>query len=207
MAGKSLKELGVEHEIVPRHISVKESVFPFAKFPGVDTLLGPEMKSTGEVMGIDFDFGKAFAKAQLAANVRLPLAGKVFVSVKDADKKAILAPARLLVEAGFQVVATHGTASFLNDHGVAAEPINKVKEGRPHCVDAIKSHEIAMVFNTTFGAESIVDSFSIRRTALMNNVAYFTTVAGMCAAVDGILAMQRETLDVTPLQEYHPANG
>ena len=207
MAGKTLRELGITEEIVPKHISVKESVFPFVKFPGVDTLLGPEMKSTGEVMGIDREFGKAFAKAQLAANVRLPLAGKVFISIKDADKRSILEPARKLVDAGFEVVATRGTASFLNDHGVPAEAVNKVKEGRPHCVDAIKSNEIAMVFNTTFGAESIMDSFSIRRTTLMNNVAYFTTVAGMSAAVDGILAMKRESLDVTPLQEYHPTNG
>jgi carbamoyl-phosphate synthase large subunit len=207
MAGKSLRELGITEEILPKHMSVKESVFPFAKFPGVDTLLGPEMKSTGEVMGIDVDFGRAFAKAQLAAGVRLPLSGKVFVSVKDADKQAILATARKLVEAGFEVVATRGTAAFLNEHGVVAAAVNKVKEGRPHCVDAIKSNLIAMVFNTTFGAESIIDSFSIRRTALMNNVAYFTTVAGMSAAVDGILAMQRETLDVIPLQEYHPTHG
>jgi carbamoyl-phosphate synthase large subunit len=207
MAGKSLRELGITAEVVPRHISVKESVFPFVKFPGVDTLLGPEMKSTGEVMGIDWEFGKAFAKAQLAANVRLPLAGKVFISIKDADKQAILEPARQLVAAGFGVVATRGTAAFLAAHGVPAEPINKVKEGRPHIVDAIKSNAIAMVFNTTFGTDSILDSFSIRRTTLMNNLAYYTTVAGMCAAVDGILAMQRESLDVTPLQEYHPQNG
>jgi carbamoyl-phosphate synthase large subunit len=207
MAGKSLRDLGITAEIVPRHISVKESVFPFVKFPGVDTLLGPEMKSTGEVMGIDWEFGKAFAKAQLAANVRLPLTGKVFISIKDADKQALLAPARQLVAAGFGVVATHGTAAFLAAHGVSAEPVNKVKEGRPHIVDAIKNNEIAMVFNTTFGTDSILDSFSIRRTTLMNNLAYYTTVAGMCAAVDGILAMQRESLDVTPLQEYHPKNG
>ncbi|MCM2263566.1 MAG: carbamoyl-phosphate synthase large subunit [Desulfuromonadales bacterium] len=207
MAGKSLKELGITGEIVPRHISVKESVFPFVKFPGVDTLLGPEMKSTGEVMGIDWEFGKAFAKAQLAAGVRLPMSGKVFISIKDADKQALIEPARMLAAAGFTIVATRGTANFFRDHGVPTLPINKVKEGRPHIVDAIKSNEIAMVFNTTFGAESIVDSFSIRRTTLMNNVAYYTTVAGMCAAVDGILAMQRETLDVTPLQEYHPSHG
>jgi carbamoyl-phosphate synthase large subunit len=204
MSGRTLAELGIAGEIIPKHISVKESVFPFAKFPGVDTLLGPEMKSTGEVMGIDFDFGHAFAKAQLAANVKMPLEGKVFISVKDADKKFIIEPARKLVEAGFEIVATHGTASFLTEKGVPAKPINKVKEGRPHCVDAIKSHEIAMVFNTTFGAQSVADSYSIRRSALMNNVAYFTTVAGMRAAVDGILAMRRETLDVTPLQEYYP---
>ena len=207
MAGRSLREQGVTAEIVPAHISVKESVFPFVKFPGVDTLLGPEMKSTGEVMGIDREFGKAFAKAQLGANVRLPIGGKVFISVKDSDKAAVLTPARQLVEAGFTLVATRGTASFFGSHGVPAQPINKVKEGRPHIVDAIKSDEIAMVFNTTFGADSIEDSFSIRRTTLMSNVAYYTTVAGMCAAVDGIVAMQRESLDVTPLQEYHPKNG
>ncbi len=207
MAGKSLLELGVTEEIVPSHISVKESVFPFVKFPGVDTLLGPEMKSTGEVMGIDVEFGKAFAKAQLAAGVRLPRSGRVFISVKDADKQALIDPARKLVAAGFEIVSTRGTSAFFRDHGVATTPINKVKEGRPHIVDAIKNSEIAMVFNTTFGAESIQDSFSIRRTTLMNNIAYFTTVAGMCAAVDGILAMQRETLDVTPLQEYHPSVG
>jgi carbamoyl-phosphate synthase large subunit len=204
MSGRTLAELGVAGEIIPKHISVKESVFPFVKFPGVDTLLGPEMKSTGEVMGIDFDFGHAFAKAQLGANVKMPLSGTVFISVKDSDKKYIVEPARKLVEAGFEIVATHGTASFLTEKGVPTKPINKVKEGRPHCVDAIKSHEIAMVFNTTFGAQSVADSYSIRRSALMNNVAYFTTVAGMKAAVDGIQAMRRETLDVTPLQEYYP---
>jgi carbamoyl-phosphate synthase large subunit len=204
MGGKSLRELGVSGYIVPKHVAVKESVFPFVKFPGVDTLLGPEMKSTGEVMGIDFDFGKAFAKAQLGAGVKLPLSGKVFFSVKDSDKKFIVEPAKRLTDAGFEIVATGGTASFLAEKGIAVNQINKVKEGRPHCVDAIKSHEIAMVFNTTFGAESVADSYSIRRSTLMNNVAYYTTVAGMNAAVDGILAMRRERLDVTPLQEYYP---
>ncbi|MFA7534504.1 MAG: carbamoyl-phosphate synthase large subunit [Desulfuromonadales bacterium] len=204
MAGKTLKELGVIDEIVPRHIAVKESVFPFVKFPGVDTLLGPEMKSTGEVMGIDFEFGKAFAKAQLGAGVKLPRSGKVFISVKDADKKYILEPARKLVEAGFELVATRGTAVFLKEKGIAVKAINKVKEGRPHCVDALKSNEIAMVFNTTFGAQSVADSYSIRRSALVYNVAYYTTVAGMIAAVDGILAMRRENLDVRALQEYYP---
>jgi carbamoyl-phosphate synthase large subunit len=207
MAGKSLEELGVTTEIVPRHISVKESVFPFIKFPGVDTLLGPEMKSTGEVMGIDYDFGKAFAKAQLGANVTLPLSGKVFVSVKDADKEAILAPVAKLIEAGFEIVSTHGTAAYLRANGIIATPVNKVKEGRPHCVDMIKSDEIALVFNTTFGAQSITDSFSIRRSALVYNIAYFTTIAGMEAVVGGICALQREALDVTPLQEYHTQSG
>jgi len=203
MAGKTLKELGITDEIVPEHISVKESVFPFIKFPGVDTLLGPEMKSTGEVMGIDREFGKAFAKAQLGANVKLPTSGKVFVSVRDSDKKAIIVPVRKLVDAGFLIVSTKGTAAYLRAHGITAQPINKVKEGRPHCVDMIKSNEISLVFNTTFGAQSIIDSFSIRRTALVYNIAYFTTIAGVEAVVDGILALQRENLDVTPLQEYY----
>ncbi len=203
MAGKSLAELGVTGDIVPPYIAVKEAVFPFVKFPGVDTLLGPEMKSTGEVMGIDYNFGKAFAKAQLGAGVKLPRSGKIFISIKDADKTHIVEPTRKLVNVGFSVVATSGTAAFLNEHGIAAEPINKVKEGRPHCVDAIKSREICMVFNTTLGAQSVSDSYSIRRSALMQEVAYFTTVAGIKAVTDGILAMLRENLDVKPLQEYY----
>ena len=207
MAGKTLAELGIDQEIIPRHISIKESVFPFTKFPGVDSLLGPEMKSTGEVMGIDYEFGKAFAKAQLGANVRLPTSGQVFVSVKEEDKQAVVEPVRKLRDAGFDIVATSGTASFLRAYGIQAIPINKVKEGRPHCVDAIKNNQISLVFNTTFGVQSILDSFSIRRSALMQNIAYFTTVAGIQAAADGILALQRESLDVTPLQEYYPENG
>ena len=207
MAGKSLRELGIDSEIVPTQISIKESVFPFTKFPGVDSLLGPEMKSTGEVMGIDFEFGKAFAKAQLGANVRLPISGQVFVSIREDDKSAVVEPVRKLRDAGFEIIATKGTAAYLHAYGIHATPINKVKEGRPHCVDAIKNNQISLVFNTTFGAQSIIDSFSIRRSALMHNVAYFTTVAGMQAAADGILAMKRETLDVTPLQEYYPQHG
>ncbi len=204
MAGSTLEELGISGDLTPEHVAVKESVFPFVKFPGVDTLLGPEMKSTGEVMGLDVEFGKAFAKAQIAAGVKLPLSGRVFISVKEADKSEIVEASRKLAEAGFDIVATRGTAAFLADKGVPVKRINKVAEGRPHCVDAIKSHEIDMVFNTTFGAQSVADSFSIRRSALIYNVAYYTTVAGMNAAVDGILAMRRETLDVKPLQEYYP---
>ncbi|RME41434.1 MAG: carbamoyl-phosphate synthase large subunit, partial [Deltaproteobacteria bacterium] len=203
MAGKTLDDLQIEGDLVPKYISVKEAVFPFVKFPGVDTLLGPEMKSTGEVMGIDFDFGKAFAKAQLGAGVNLPDKGRIFVSVKDADKHLIEEPVRRMIEAGFSVVATRGTAQFLREKGLQVDVVNKVKEGRPHCVDAIKSHEIDMVFNTTFGAQSVADSYSIRRTALMYGIAYFTTVAGIRAAVDGILAMRQESLDVLPLQEYY----
>ncbi|MDT8420739.1 MAG: carbamoyl-phosphate synthase large subunit [Desulfuromonadales bacterium] len=203
MAGQSLQELGVEGDIVPQHVSVKEAVFPFVKFPGVDTLLGPEMKSTGEVMGIDREFGKAFAKAQLGAGVKLPLSGNIFVSVKDSDKRLIVEPVRRLAEAGFKIIATRGTADFLNKNGVLTTPVNKVQEGRPHIVDAIKSREIAMVFNTTLGAQSVADSYSIRRSTLMQEVAYYTTVAGIHAVTDGILAMKRENLDVKPLQEYY----
>ncbi len=203
MAGQSLTELGVSGDIIPKHISVKEAVFPFVKFPGVDTLLGPEMKSTGEVMGIDYDFGKAFAKAQLGAGVKLPTSGKIFVSIKDSDKEHVLPAIQKLVYAGFTVMATAGTAKFLNENEIPAEYVNKVKEGRPHCVDAIKSREICMVFNTTLGAQSVADSFSIRRSALMQEIAYYTTVAGIKAVTDGILAMLRENLDVTPLQEYY----
>jgi len=203
MAGISLAQQGVTSDIIPRHISVKEAVFPFVKFPGVDTLLGPEMKSTGEVMGIDYDFGAAFAKAQFGAGVRLPLAGKVFVSVKDSDKKHILEPVRKVMELGFSVVATRGTADYLSSKGISVEVVNKVKEGRPHIVDEIKSNRIQMVFNTTFGADAVADSYSIRRNTLMHNIAYFTTVAGIKAAVDGICAMKRESLDVVALQEYH----
>ncbi|OQY20633.1 MAG: carbamoyl phosphate synthase large subunit [Desulfobacteraceae bacterium 4572_35.1] len=203
MAGKSLKELGIEGDIVPDHVAVKESVFPFAKFPGVDTLLGPEMKSTGEVMGLDRDFGKAFAKAQLGAGVNLPLSGKVFFSVKDSDKENAVQVASKLIKFGFSVIATSGTAKVLEQHGIEVQRVNKVKEGRPHCVDAIKNGDIAIVFNTTFGSQSIADSFSIRRSALMYSIAYFTTLAGMDAVIDGIAAMQRESLDVVALQEYN----
>jgi len=206
MAGESLKSMNVSGDIIPEYMSVKEAVFPFVKFPGVDTLLGPEMKSTGEVMGLDADFGIAYAKAQLAAGVKLPKEGKIFVSVKDSDKPEIIEPISKLAAAGFIIVATGGTAEYLKDNGIAIERINKVKEGRPHCVDAIKSREICLVFNTTQGAQSITDSYSIRRSVIMNDIAYFTTVSGIKAGTDGILAMLRETLDVKPLQEYYPAS-
>jgi carbamoyl-phosphate synthase large subunit len=203
MTGRTLRELGIVEELIPKYMAVKEAIFPFIKLPGVDTLLGPEMKSTGEVMGIDRDFGKAFAKAQLGVGVRLPREGTVFISVKDEDKPLVLPSARRLLEMGFRIVATRGTAAFLEKHEVAAATVLRVSEGRPHCVDVIKNGEIAMVFNTTFGARSVQDSFSIRRTALIYNVAYFTTVAGMIAAVEGISALRKESLDVKPLQEYY----
>ncbi len=202
MAGKTLREMGIVSEIEPRHMAVKESVFPFVKFPGVDTILGPEMRSTGEVMGIDDNFAIAFAKAQLGAGVKLPLSGKVFISLRDCDKKHIVGTAKKLYDTGFELVATRGTATYLQEKGIPVQVVNKVLEGRPHVVDAIKNNEICMVINTTQGAQAVADSFSIRRNTLMNNIAYFTTTAGAKAAVDGIVAMLRKELDVKPLQEY-----
>lgn len=207
MSGRKLKELNVLNDLVPKHIAVKESIFPFIKLPGVDTILGPEMKSTGEVMGIDFDFGKAFAKAQQAVGVDLQLHGKVFISVKDSDKEMVVNAARQLTEIGWQIIATSGTAIYLQEQGLPAAAINRVSEGRPHCVDALKSGEINMVFNTTLGVQSIKDSYSIRRTALVYNIPYFTTVAGINAVVDAIKCLHKENLDVKSLQEYYSTNS
>ena len=202
MAGKSLKELGVFGDIVPKHISVKEAVFPFVKFPGVDTILGPEMKSTGEVMGIGDTFAEAFAKSQLGANVKMPLVGNAFISVRDVDKKHVVTTAEKLYKNGFGILATGGTAAFLEDKGIPVRRINKVMEGRPHVVDAIKNGEISLVVNTTQGAQAVADSFSIRRESLMHGIAYYTTVAGAKAAVDGILTLKEQDLSVRTLQEY-----
>lgn len=203
MVGKTLRELGVTSEIVPRHVSVKEAVFPFLKFPGVDTLLGPEMKSTGEVMGIDGSFGMSFAKAEIAAGTLLPLSGKVFVSVLDADKPATVEIAARLIRCGFGLIATSGTAAFLERAGLAVERVSKVREGSPHSVDALNRGEIAMVINTPEGAAASLDSFSIRRTALERQVPYFTTIAGAAAAAEGIEMLQRGALSVRALQDYH----
>ncbi|HEX6980301.1 MAG TPA: carbamoyl-phosphate synthase large subunit [Alphaproteobacteria bacterium] len=185
-----------------RHVAVKEAVFPFARFPGTDVILGPEMKSTGEVMGIDIDFGHAFAKAQLGSNSNLPLAGTVFVSVKDGDKPAIVEPVRRLLTMGFRVVATRGTAAFLCRAGLEVGVINKVLEGRPHVVDAMKNGEIHLVFNTTEGSQALADSFDIRQTALLGNIPYCTTVAGARATVEAIAALRAGSLEVAPLQSY-----
>ena len=201
MAGESLASFGLRHRPLG-HVAVKEAVFPFARFPGVDIILGPEMRSTGEVMGLDRDFNTAFAKAQLAGGTVLPLAGTVFVSVKDRDKAAMIEPARQLLAMGFTVTATAGTATFLAEAGLKIERVNKVLEGRPHIVDAMKNGEIALVFNTTEGAQAIRDSFALRRTALVNRIPYFTTVAGARAAVQGIAALKSGSLEVVPLQAY-----
>ncbi len=203
MAGKTLDEVGFTQEVIPAHVNVKEAVFPFIKFPGVDTILGPEMRSTGEVMGVDQSFAMAFAKAQFAAGNILPETGNAFLSVRDHDKPATLPIARQLVEHGFSLVATRGTCAFLHQHGLAVEVVNKVLEGSPHIVDALQAGSIALVINTTEGAESIQDSFSIRRSALECQVPYFTTVAGAEAAVEGIVRLKQGLLGVCPLQEYH----
>jgi carbamoyl-phosphate synthase large subunit len=205
MAGRKLKELGLRAEILPKHISVKEAVFPFNKFPGVDTLLGPEMKSTGEVMGIDYSFGLAFAKAQLGGGMRLPNEGTVFISVAGEDKKRAAQVARKLEQAGFRIAATRGTAAYFQERGVAAEIVNKVIEGSPHIADLIKRGEIAMVINTPSSAHSHADSYYLRRCALDYRVPYFTTIAGAEAAAEGIEFLKQRGFDVQALQDYEAA--
>lgn len=203
MVGMSLEEQGIRDEIVPEHVSVKEAVLPFIKFPGADSVLGPEMKSTGEVMGIGQDFGTAFLKAQMGANAVLPATGRVFISVADRDKPSIVPVAQRLVESGFSIVATQGTRDFLTENGVEAESIRKVHEGRPHVEDAIRNRDIALVINTPLDEPSQYDDFVVRRTAVMNNVPYTTTLAGARAAAEGIAALLRSGLDVSALQDYH----
>ncbi len=204
MAGKTLANLGFTDQIIPKHVSVKEAVFPFIKFPGVDSLLGPEMKSTGEVMGIDSNFPLAFAKAQLAAGVRLPVEGSALLSIKDGDKEAVLPVAFHLTDLGFRIIATQGTRDFLVKNGIPSELVKKVREGRPHVVDAIINGEVHLVINTTEGVEAIADSYTIRRSAVDMNVAYFTTIPGAKAAVLGIEALKGKDWDVHALQDYYP---
>jgi carbamoyl-phosphate synthase large subunit len=205
MAGEPLAKFAIQTPPL-KHVAVKEAVFPFARFPGVDVILGPEMKSTGEVMGIDADFGRAFAKSQLGAGLDLPRSGRVFVSVKDRDKPALVAPCRKLVEMGFELVATRGTAAFFREAGLPVRLINKVLEGRPHIVDAMKNGEIDLLFNTTEGAQAVADSFSLRETALLNNIPYYTTVAGAKAVVEAIRCLTAGELEVAPLQSYFRAS-
>ena len=207
MAGQSLAAQGVTKEVVPPFYAVKEAVFPFIKFPGVDTILGPEMKSTGEVMGIDRCFGNAYAKAQIASGTLLPRSGNAFISVRNKDKQPILKTAEKLVRMGFKIIATRGTAGFLQEHGIISEVVNKVVEGRPHIVDRMKNHEIDLVINTPTGTAAKLDSYSIRRTALTYSIPYFTTVAGAREAVNGIEAILGGEMNVLPLQEYHQSGG
>jgi carbamoyl-phosphate synthase large subunit len=202
MAGSRLADFALDDDAIYRHVAVKEAVFPFNRFPNVDVILGPEMKSTGEVMGLDVSFERAFAKAQLGAGVKLPLAGTAFISVKESDKPAAVVLARRLTEMGFALLATRGTAQRIREAGLACEMVNKVLEGRPHCVDAIKSNDIQLVINTTGGGQSVADSFDIRRSALTQGVPHYTTAAGARAAVHAIAALRAGTLDVAPLQAY-----
>ncbi len=207
MAGESLDNAFAHYGDKPDpramgHIAVKEAVFPFARFPGVDILLGPEMKSTGEVMGLDRDFALAFAKSQLGAGVDLPRSGTLFVSVRDGDKQGVLPSVRKLAELGFKVLATSGTARFLAENGVEAQKINKVLEGRPHIEDAIRNRQVQIVFNTTDGQKAVSDSKSLRRATLMQKVPYYTTLAGMAAVAEAIAALKAGSLEVRPLQGY-----
>ena len=205
MAGQSLEDLGVTREVVPEHVAVKESVFPFVKFPGVDTILTPEMRSTGEVMGIAATFPEAFLKALLAAKTDVPDSGRVFISVRDNDKAAASELALRLTQLGFEVVATSGTKAAFERAGVKVAHVNKVGEGRPHCVDMLRNGDIAMVFNTTEGAQAIRDSRSLRRATLLEGIPYFTTIAAASAVVGAIESRRTNPMTVKSVQEYHAA--
>jgi carbamoyl-phosphate synthase large subunit len=207
MAGRSLAAQGVVEDLSVERIFVKESVFPFLKFPGADILLGPEMKSTGEVMGISNDFGIAFAKSQQAAGYHIPTSGTVFISVNDFDKPGVLPHANALAEMGLDIVATRGTAEYLNSHGVRAEAVNKVLEGRPNIVDLIKDGKIRIVFNTPLGRESFYDDSAIRKCATLHNVLVVTTLTATAATVQAIRALRERATDVLSLQEIHQSLG
>jgi len=201
MVGRSLADQGIVGEIIPAYYSVKEAVFPFVKFPGVDPLLGPEMKSTGEVMGVGRSFGEAFAKAQLGAGDQLPRGGRAFISVRDIDKARAVDIARDLERLGFALVATKGTAAILQTHGLDCETVHKVGEGRPHIVDLIKNDRIHLIINTTEGKQAIADSFSIRREALMHKVSYTTTLAAARATCQALREL--DNASVNCLQDLH----
>ncbi|WGD31837.1 carbamoyl-phosphate synthase large subunit [Ancylobacter sp. WKF20] len=201
MAGESLASFGLT-PFTGEHVAVKEAVFPFARFPGVDTVLGPEMRSTGEVMGLDKSFAVAFAKSQLGGGTKVPTSGTVFISLREDDKPRILDTARMLVALGFRIIATSGTQRFLAEHGIESDKINKVLEGRPHIVDLIKNGGVQLVFNTTEGAQALADSRSLRRAALLHKVPYYTTLSGAIAAARGIKAYIGGDLEVRALQDY-----
>jgi carbamoyl-phosphate synthase large subunit len=202
MVGKSLAELGYTREVEIRHVAVKESVFPFARFAGVDVILGPEMKSTGEVMGIAGDFPNAFAKGQLAAGVKLPTTGTAFISVKDGDKPAVVDLAKRLRALGFQLTATSGTHRYLAGKGIQTNHVNKVTEGRPHIADRILDGGISLVINTTLGKREIADSFSIRRESLTHGIPYYTTVQGARMVVAALEARARGSIGCRSIQSY-----
>jgi carbamoyl-phosphate synthase large subunit len=204
MAGKTLEEVGFTEEIYPEHFSVKGPVFPFARFQGVDPVLGPEMKSTGEVMGIDANLGRAFAKAQIGSGHRLPINGKVFISVKNKDKRAVMFIARRLFDMGFKILATHGTAKILMRNGIDVELVYSLGKGRPTIFDYMKNDEVDLIINTPTGRASKSDEDLIRKTAIIQNIPCITTVSGAATAVEGIDALRhREGIVVKSLQEYY----
>jgi len=207
MAGMTLKELGFTREILPRHYAVKEAVFPFSRFPGVDTLLGPEMKSTGEVMGIDPNLGIAYAKSQMAAGAPLPLAGTVFISVRDRDKAAAAKVAAELVAQGLKVCATTGTARAIEQSGTPCVSLLKISEGRPNVLDMILNREITLIINTPAGATARQDERHIRSLALEHKIPIITTMPAAAAAALGIQEMRRQNFDVKPIQQYHAEIG
>ena len=202
MAGRKLPELGIQREVEIRHMAVKESVFPFNRFYGVDTVLGPEMKSTGEVMGIDMDFGMAFAKSQIGAGVNIPLKGKVFISVMNKDKRSIVFLAKKLADLGFEIVATKGTAKVLVNNAIPVQTVFKVGEGRPDIVDQIKNREIHLVINTPSGKKPKADEVAIRSQSVAHNIPCITTLSGAEAVVNAIESLKRG-MSVKPIQEYH----
>lgn len=201
--GKKLKDLGFTQEIIPQYISVKESVFPFNRFPGVDIILGPEMKSTGEVMGIDTDFGRAYIKSQIAAGQNLPIKGNVFISVRDKDKPAIVFIAKKLQDLGFRIFATSGTAGALQKNGIAVKVLAKIAQGRPNVLDLMNEGKIQLVINTPSGRIPRQDEIKIRSHVITYNVAYTTTISGAQATINGIEALLMKGLEVKSLQEYH----
>jgi len=204
MSGETLESVGMTSEKIPQHIAVKEAVLPFDKFQGTDTLLGPEMRSTGEVMGIDLNFGKAFAKAELAAGVNLATEGTVFVSMSDRYKKAAVSVVKDLIDLGFKVVATSGTRRLLQEHGIEnVDLVLKLHEGRPHVIDWIKNKQIQLILNTPSGEDSQLDGRVIRRTALDYKLPIVTTIAGAKATVEAIRSLQSQPLEVKALQDYH----
>jgi carbamoyl-phosphate synthase large subunit len=202
MSGKTLEELGYTEEVIPTHISVKEAVLPFDKFPGTDTILGPEMRSTGEVMGIDASFGTAFAKAELAANQRLPLKGTVFVSMSDRDKAPVVPIIKDLIDLGFQIIATDGTRKTLLESGLDVALVLKLHEGRPNVMDSIKNENVQLIINTPSGEEAQADGRLIRRSSLSYKIPIITTIAGARATAAAIRSLQAQALSVKALQDY-----
>jgi carbamoyl-phosphate synthase large subunit len=207
MVGKTLDELGLHEEVTPRHFSVKESVFPFNKFPGVDIILGPEMRSTGEVMGIDNNFPMAFAKSQLAASNALPLSGTVFISVVDRDKVEIIPVARALAELGYRLISSRGTARALREAGIAVEEVKKVQEGRPNLIDYLKNGQVVLAINTPSGKGARTDEGKIRAAAVAHGIPCITTLAAAQAAVEACRALRQRELTVSALQDRFPSKS